>query len=54
METKEIKINLNGYRTVQDFMDFKQITHRTVYHWIESGKLETKKILGRTLVKEKK
>jgi len=54
METKEVKIDLNGFQLIQDYMMIKGVTHRTVYNWINSGKVDVKKILGRTLVREKK
>ncbi len=51
--TIEIKPELNGYQTIQNFMDSNQISRQTVYNWIQSEKVEVKKLLDRTLVKLK-
>ncbi len=51
--TIEIKPNLNGYQTIQNFMDMNQVSRQTVYNWIDSEKLQVKKLLDRTLVKLK-
>lgn len=45
---------LENYMTVQEYMRINDISHKTVYNWINKGKLETKKILDRTVVREKK
>lgn len=44
---------LDGYMTINDFAKKKGVTRRTVYNWISSGKLDTKVILGHTIVKDK-
>ena len=41
------------YKTIQDYARENDVSRQTVYNWIRSGKLLTKRILGRTLVRLK-
>jgi len=49
-----MKLELENYMTINEFMAKHKIkSRRTVYNWIESGKLDIKKVLDRTVVKLK-
>ena len=43
---------MNGWQTVQDYMTKKGLSRQTVYNMIEDGRLEKRKILDRTIVRE--
>lgn len=38
------------FATVKDYAELKKVSLKTVYNWIEDGKLITKKILNTTLI----
>jgi len=46
------KITIDGERfmTPKEYAESKGKAFRTIYNWIDNGKLRTKKILGKTLV----
>jgi len=51
----ETAIILSGvkYISIKDYANKYDITERTVYNRITDGKIETKKFLGKTIVKDK-
>ena len=53
---KQIKIMVtignDKYRTVHELAQYKGVTIQTVYNWIADKKVETRKFLNMTLVKD--
>jgi len=46
-----MNLQLDNYKTIKDLMEELQISRKTVYNWIDSGKIESKKVLDRTVVR---
>jgi len=47
-------IEKETYKTVKDYADYVKKTEKTIYNWIDSGKIKKdriKKVLGITLIK---
>ena len=43
-----------NYKTVRDYADHYKVTEKTIYNWIDSGKIprsRVKKVLNITLIK---
>lgn len=49
-EMDKIKVGDKYYLSIDDFAKYKSITRKTVYNWIESGKITAKKILNRQFI----
>ena len=55
MSTTDTTTNQDGsvrerLQTIQDYAKSKAITRQTVYNWITEGKVQTKKMFGKTLI----
>ena len=44
-------INGEKFMTPKDYAKHRKKSFRTIYNWISEDKIETKKILGKTLIK---
>lgn len=49
-EMDRIKVGDKYYLSIDDFAKYKSITRKTVYNWIEDGKVKVKKILNRQFI----
>ena len=47
-----VTIGNEKYRTIHELAQYKGVTIQTVYNWIADKKVETRKFLNMTLVKD--
>ena len=47
----KIRIGEDYYLSIDDYAKHIDKTRKTIYNWIESGKVTTKRILNRTFIK---
>jgi predicted DNA-binding protein (UPF0251 family) len=50
-EMDKIRIGDDYYLSIDDYAKYVGKVRKTVYNWIESDKVKTKKLLNRTFVK---
>lgn len=50
-EMDKIKVGDDYYLSIDDYAKYVGKVRKTVYNWIESDKVKTKKILNRTFIK---
>lgn len=49
-EMDKIKVGDKYYLSIDDFAKYQSITRKTVYNWIDDGKVKVKKILNRQFI----
>lgn len=47
---EKIKIDGKSYLSIDGFAEYKGKTRKTVYNWIDSNKVKTKRFLNRTFI----